>query len=96
MDIDMITGTTYAQNAQKKLKAAKALQCPYPHLKGLAVVPNLDNDGSDRRVFVGPTCYYVFSRAYDLRRHLQTVHDIIAEKESVDRWVRWPEQAGLD
>lgn len=88
MDIDVITGNTYAQNAQEKLKAAKALQCPYPHLNDLDFVRNLDNDGTND----GLACDYVFSRAYDLRRHLHAVHDIVVHKESVDRWalVRWP------
>jgi len=84
MDIDTITGNTYAQTASRKLKAAKALRCPYPHLDDLAVVP------------AGPPCDYVFSRAYDLRRHLQSEHDVVVDKDSVDLWVRvrWPEQAG--
>ncbi|KAJ7729544.1 hypothetical protein DFH07DRAFT_850197 [Mycena maculata] len=85
MDIDMITGNTYAQNAQAKLKAAKALQCPYPYLNGLDLLYKISDNGhtSDRLI-----CDYVFSRAYDLRRHLQTAHDIVVDKENVDRWVR--------
>ncbi|KAJ7497019.1 hypothetical protein FB451DRAFT_1209737 [Mycena latifolia] len=88
MGIDMITGNTYAQTAHKKLKAATALQCPYPHLNDLTFVRNLDVDGRNGYALAGPACDYVFSRAYDLRRHLQTVHGIVAEKDSVDRWVR--------
>lgn len=83
MDIDTITGNTYAQTAHKKLKAAKALQCPYPHLNGLASVQ------------AGPRCDYVFSRAYDFRRHLQSEHGVVVDKDSVDRWVRWPEHGGF-
>ncbi|KAJ7128998.1 hypothetical protein C8R43DRAFT_689581 [Mycena crocata] len=84
MDIDMITGHTYAQNAHKKLEAATALQCPYPQLDGL--VANGDGNGP----VVGPSssCEYVFSRAYDFRRHLQTAHGVIVDKDIVDRWVR--------
>ncbi|KAF7362145.1 hypothetical protein MVEN_00560500 [Mycena venus] len=83
LDIDTITGNTYAQTASKKLKAAKALRCPYPHLDGLTVAQT------------GPPCDYVFSRAYDFRRHLQSEHNVIFDKKSVDLWVqkRWPEQA---
>ncbi|KAJ7690695.1 hypothetical protein B0H17DRAFT_935848 [Mycena rosella] len=95
MDIDGITGNTYAQNAHKKLQAATALQCPYPNLDGLAFVRNVEVVSGDGHALAGPACDYVFSRVYDLRRHLKTVHDIAAEKESVDRWVRQPKQAGL-
>ncbi|KAJ7350372.1 hypothetical protein DFH08DRAFT_108248 [Mycena albidolilacea] len=82
LDIDTITGNNYAQAASKKLKAAKALRCPYPHLDDLAAVAD------------GLLCDYVFSRAYDLRRHLQSEHDVIVDKNSVDMWVqvRWREQ----
>ncbi|KAJ6558457.1 hypothetical protein DFH09DRAFT_1248073 [Mycena vulgaris] len=90
MNIDMITGNAYAQISHKKLEAAKALQCPYPRLEGLAHVQNPDVGGSSGYALDGPACGYVFSRAYDLRRHLRTVHDVIAEKDSVDRWVRRP------
>ncbi|KAJ7350369.1 hypothetical protein DFH08DRAFT_108230 [Mycena albidolilacea] len=82
LDIDTITGNNYAQAASKKLKAAKALRCPYPHLDDLAAVGD------------GLPCDYVFSRAYDFRRHLQSEHDVIVDKNSVDMWVqvRWREQ----
>ncbi|KAJ7287319.1 transcription factor iiia [Mycena rebaudengoi] len=80
--IDVITGHTYAQNAQEKLRTAKAVQCPYPHLQGLASLPNPGEAGGSGG------CEYVFSRAYDFRRHLKTVHDVAVEKETVDRWVR--------
>ncbi|KAJ6576864.1 hypothetical protein B0H10DRAFT_2101879 [Mycena sp. CBHHK59/15] len=80
LGIDLITGNAYAQNAREKLKAAKVLRCPYPHLNDVAVVHEHGNSSA--------TCDYVFSRAYDLRRHLQTVHEVVAEKESVDRWRR--------
>ncbi|KAJ7125020.1 hypothetical protein C8R44DRAFT_782068 [Mycena epipterygia] len=97
MDIDMITGNTYAQNAHKKLNAAKALRCPYPDLDGLVLVQHSEQDDTNGHLVAGPTCEYVFSRAYDLRRHLQTAHDVVAEKENVDRWVRarWPKSVQL-
>jgi len=34
------------------------------------------------------TCEYVFSRAYDLRRHLRAEHDVDVEKDKVDEWVK--------
>lgn len=84
LDIDTITGSTYARTAHSKLKAAKALQCPYPHLNGLASVQT------------GPPCEYVFSRAYDFRRHLQSEHGVVVDKDSVDRWVRLSEQRKVE
>lgn len=36
----------------------------------------------------GPRCTYVFSRAYDLRRHLLAEHSLELEREVVDEWVR--------
>ncbi|KAF7375899.1 Transcription factor IIIA [Mycena sanguinolenta] len=84
MSIDTITGNTYAQAATKKLKAAKALRCPYPDLDGLAVAQ------------AGLSCEYVFSRAYDFRRHLHSQHDLVLDKHTVEHWVRgrWSEQMG--
>ncbi|KAK7057485.1 hypothetical protein R3P38DRAFT_2841252 [Favolaschia claudopus] len=75
MDIDAITGNTYAQTASEKLRTAKALGCSYPDLEGLTAAQT------------GPSCAYVFSRAYDFRRHLHSEHGIILDKEKVDRWV---------
>ncbi|KAJ6495668.1 transcription factor iiia [Mycena vitilis] len=79
-DIDTITGSAYSRTALEKLKAAKAVQCPYPHLSGLAPVQT------------GPPCDYVFSRAYDFRRHLQSEHNVVVDKDGVDRWLRRPGQ----
>jgi len=39
-------------------------------------------------VSASKACDYVFSRAYDLRRHLRAEHGVEAEKESVDDWVK--------
>ncbi|KAJ7668494.1 hypothetical protein DFH06DRAFT_1181869 [Mycena polygramma] len=82
-DIDTITGSAYSRTAREKLKAATALQCPYPHLGGLAGVQS------------GPDCDYVFSRAYDFKRHLQSEHNVVVDKDSVDRWLRQPGRTDL-
>lgn len=82
--IDDITGVTYAIRTQEKLKNTKSLVCPYPNL-------HMFKDASDHDpAQPGPSkpCDYVFSRAYDLRRHLRTVHDFEADKDRVDEWVR--------
>jgi hypothetical protein len=33
-------------------------------------------------------CKFVFSRAYDLRRHLTAYHELEYPKEVIDGWVR--------
>ncbi|KAI0778057.1 hypothetical protein BD413DRAFT_506447 [Trametes elegans] len=91
IDIDMITGSAYAARARESLKQATKLQCPHPHLPPLLLpAGGVERSGSE------PTgssskkndCQYVFSRAYDLRRHLQAAHGVEAERERVDEWVR--------
>nr|GAT57901.1 transcriptional factor IIIa [Mycena chlorophos] len=78
LDIATITGDAYAQNARQKLAAAVALRCPFPDLHGLGEIspePECASATSSR------PCEYVFSRAYDLRRHLQSTHGVILEKD---------------
>ncbi|PPQ62933.1 hypothetical protein CVT24_006173 [Panaeolus cyanescens] len=80
-DIDSITGKKYSQAAENKLKEARALACPFPNLQTFSVdfIPPVS----------GPsTCQYVFTRAYDLRRHLSTAHQVVADRDIVDRWVK--------
>ncbi|KAJ7072584.1 transcription factor iiia [Mycena amicta] len=84
-DIGTITGDNYAQSARQKLAAATALPCPYPDLSGLQ--PELEHPVRDH-ASTASTCEYVFSRAYDLRRHLQAAHNLVFDKEVVQRWVR--------
>ncbi|KAF9049912.1 transcription factor iiia [Panaeolus papilionaceus] len=80
-DIDKITGKSYSQQAEARLKEAKALACPFPSLQHFVV--NYSPPA------VGPAgCQYVFTRAYDLRRHLATAHQVDAEKDMVDQWVK--------
>lgn len=88
-DIDTITGEAYAKRAEELIKCAKSLRCPYPHLQSLTV--DLDfhacMDSSSRR-----NCDYVFSRGYDLKRHLGAAHDINISKETINEWVRLQKQ----
>ncbi|KAF8629851.1 hypothetical protein AX15_003213 [Amanita polypyramis BW_CC] len=82
MDINTITGSAYAKRAQVNVR--KALRCPYPDLGPITsenVVLHEEEVSRDG-------CYYVFSRAYDIRRHLRAVHGIEAEKEAVDKWAK--------
>ncbi|RDX55997.1 hypothetical protein OH76DRAFT_1427399 [Lentinus brumalis] len=87
VDIDFLTGKAYSSWAQDAIKQATKLQCPFPHLPPLLCGeegPKSVASGSKRSA----NCQYVFSRAYDLRRHLQAEHGLAAERENVDQWVR--------
>ncbi|KAG6866205.1 hypothetical protein C0991_007230 [Blastosporella zonata] len=58
--------------------------CPYPQLETITLIAEDDAAGQSS---TSRTCDYVFSRAYDLRRHLKAVHGVSAVKESIDSWV---------
>ncbi|CAA7261641.1 unnamed protein product [Cyclocybe aegerita] len=86
-NIDMITGNTYAEQASENLKHARVLQCPFPDLKDFPVESpaNASQEVRDTRK---TKCDYVFSRGYDLRRHLNALHEVAVSKEVIDAWVR--------
>jgi hypothetical protein len=81
LDIAVITGTAYARGAKDRVDRLSALGCPYPELEPLLI-------GFTAGPMVSEPCGYVFSRAYDLRRHLMAVHKVEIDKERVDRWVQ--------
>ncbi|RPD63072.1 hypothetical protein L227DRAFT_473071, partial [Lentinus tigrinus ALCF2SS1-6] len=76
VDIDFLTGKAYAIQAREAVKQAVKLQCPFPHLPPFLSGEEGSMPSSSKR---GPSCHYVFSRAYDLRRHLQAEHGITVE-----------------
>jgi hypothetical protein len=87
--IDLITGNAYARQAEAYLKAATALRCPYPELDGLLDPTELEVQRSlQESNTTSRPCVYVFSRGYDLRRHLGTSHNVVVSKEVVDRWIK--------
>ncbi|KAF5385936.1 hypothetical protein D9615_002293 [Tricholomella constricta] len=87
LDIDTITGNSYAKRTLRKLANATALLCPHPRLEMITwVTTHHQTAHSTKQSKHG--CEYAFSRAYDLRRHLKTAHGVNAVKESVDRWVK--------
>ncbi|KAF8160859.1 hypothetical protein B0H34DRAFT_765950 [Crassisporium funariophilum] len=85
--IDAITGQAYAERADNILKSAKGLCCPFPHLQALQGEQPPDDSINSPNTGATQTCTYVFSRAYDLRRHLASFHDVVVRKISVDEWV---------
>ena len=78
MDIDTITGHAYRKRAEAIQQ--KGLRCPYPDVGQISpekVVAEME--GSEH-------CDYMFTRAYDVRRHLLAVHGLEIDKETMDRW----------
>ncbi|KAH0589146.1 hypothetical protein H2248_004912 [Termitomyces sp. 'cryptogamus'] len=86
LDIDTITGRSYAQRARANVANAIALFCPYPQLEGRMLAEKDAGEYGPQTSATRP-CEYAFSRAYDLRRHLRATHGVNAIKESVDEWV---------
>ncbi|KZT74734.1 hypothetical protein DAEQUDRAFT_700735 [Daedalea quercina L-15889] len=94
LSIGFITGAAYDARSQARLNSnTRSLQCPFPNLPP-SFRRNEGNDsgnaGGDSTAprAGGSQCLYVFSRAYDLRRHLLAEHEVDLEKEAVDEWVR--------
>lgn len=78
MDIDTITG--YAYSKRSEANRQKVLRCPYPDVAQITPEKVVNEVEGFRH------CDYVFTRAYDLRRHLLAVHGIEIDKEAMDRW----------
>lgn len=78
--IDFITGKLYMAQKRSAPNGHALVTCPYPtHFCSKTA------DVSER---VPSACQAVFSRAYDLRRHLRAEHDEEWERDEVDAWVR--------
>ncbi|EGO26511.1 hypothetical protein SERLADRAFT_447702 [Serpula lacrymans var. lacrymans S7.9] len=93
MDIDSITGKSYAYRAQSQMASAKALRCPYPNMEDLLSTESTNALASSSSHSQNmPSCDHVLTRAYDLRRHLKAEHGLEVDKEQVDAWVRFRKQ----
>lgn len=79
--VDDITGMAYSKRAQQQMESSRSLCCPFPDLQDL-LTDGTAASSSDKR------CEYVFTRAYDFRRHLRSEHGLDAEKDEVDAWVK--------
>ncbi|KAG6857731.1 hypothetical protein H0H87_004147 [Tephrocybe sp. NHM501043] len=87
LDIDTITGHSYAQRTRANVENATALLCPYPHLETISIIAEDDIPASTAQTSASHACDYSFSRGYDFRRHLKSAHGMNAMKESIDKWV---------
>lgn len=83
LDIDTLTGQSYAKRAHANIADSKALHCPYPDVDML-----MDTSANEQEIPVGLHCQYAFSRAYDLRRHLRAAHKFDCAKEKLEEWVK--------
>lgn len=91
MSIDFITGNSYVAHSREKIKSANVLRCPHPRLPALLLggtSVSLTGANNGDPAADTASCQYVFSRAYDLRRHLRAEHGVEVEREDTDRWVR--------
>ena len=95
LTIDGITGKRYKDRATAKLDTStKTLQCPFPRLPAVFTPrPDSEVPASSSNIPIQPhpdvcQCVYVFSRAYDLHRHLRAMHGLDTHRRVVDAWVR--------
>ncbi|KAH9937572.1 uncharacterized protein B0H18DRAFT_867289 [Fomitopsis serialis] len=88
--IDFITGAAYEARSQVRLGTSpRSLKCPFPYLpSSFREDESADEDVAASKAIHDPQCQYVFSRAYDLRRHLLAEHEVELGKEVVDEWVK--------
>lgn len=84
-DIDVLTGNAYAKQAEVSVRSAKALRCPHPDLHGFWSEAQQASASTSKPQL---PCDYVFTRGYDLRRHLAAAHEVAVAKDAVDTWVK--------
>ncbi len=78
--IDSITGKSYNDLAIRQVSASRKIRCPHPDMHEL--LPEWASRQGSKK------CEYVFSRAYDLRRHLKSEHGVDIDKDVVGNWVQ--------
>ncbi len=93
--IDFLTGRHYGRGNQQNTQAGKRdIQCPWPNAFGLH--PDLSKRFSSHspvaaEAMTQPPCAYMFSRAYDLARHLHAEHAM--HELDMDDLVAWVAEA---
>lgn len=73
--IDTLTGKAYAMQSELRIQSQDGLHCPYHILSS--------TNSSARGVETKPSCSecpFVFTRAYNLRRHLLAMHSLDIDK----------------
>ncbi|GJJ06620.1 hypothetical protein Clacol_000813 [Clathrus columnatus] len=79
-DIDWITGKNYILRSGHNNTRRPLVPCPWPNRFDLTMT--IRKEESIEK------CSYIFSRAYDLRRHLKAEHSLELTKDEVDAWVK--------
>ena len=90
--IEWITGTNYTSPSTHRNTRRALVPCPWPN----GFEPKDPNRNELLQVQADADigrCAFVFSRAYDLRRHLKADHGLELTKNEMDEWVRnWREE----
>jgi general transcription factor IIIA len=96
LDIDLVTGKAYTQRS--RVNGAKfSLNCPWPNIDQLdSRATSTFSVASSNRVATANSgslpdhaaCDYVFSRFYDLCRHLKSEHGFDPERTQLERWTK--------
>lgn len=88
--IGWITGTDYTSVSAHRNTRRALVPCPWPNRF------ETEDSNVDESVHAQDDmgkCTFVFSRAYDLRRHLKADHGLELSKDEADSWVRdWRER----
>lgn len=71
--INILTGKAYADDSELRIQTQNALHCPY---HSLSSTPRSTSTGKEVL-----ECLFVFTRAYNLRRHLSSVHHLEIDKQ---------------
>ena len=76
--IDIFTGKSYEDRSDRWRSKGDVLICPYPDMSCLMGMGTAEppTEGNSE-----PPCTFSFSRAYDFRRHLSSVHDLHVSRE---------------
>lgn len=72
--MDLLTGKHYSKPLTTSRNIQRSLHCPWP---------NIAAAGSGTPIS-GVQCTFIFSRVYDLRRHLRSEHGLEIEQEILD------------
>ncbi|KAF8517174.1 hypothetical protein BU17DRAFT_50145 [Hysterangium stoloniferum] len=78
--IAWITGQSYTYPSTHNNTRRRLVPCPWPN--------RFDSASEDTGETSERPCAFIFSRAYDLRRHLKADHTLELTKDEVDGWVR--------
>ncbi|KAF8705406.1 Zinc finger, C2H2 type, partial [Rhizoctonia solani] len=82
--IGLLTGQDYDKSPRSSKSNAsprpRLINCPWPNAFGTTKLVN-------QPTFSTVKCAFKFSRAYDLRRHLRSAHELEAGADEVNAWV---------